>query len=442
VFFDCLPTKENEMSITEVSHAAAKGLMRAFNRICLKDAAEAFDILQPHSIVLGPSERRYLLDSTCFEAIDRGVKIVLSEIDLYPPEKCHECLTKIVVEAKDRDIAKADACDTMCRSIQDFIEKTRTTGEWEVVYAVRGVAVNGGTIQVANCSFYRMDADAFSLWGQREATGRYTPPEGTRVFAIWEQQERMLLDQVVAAVRVKGADADHACLKARRCIEHCLDLLRYAQLATWPPQPVPELGLALPQAVDYVNDHCLYIRIDALGFGSKKAVSAGDGASVHYCREAPAWIELTRLLERETHELNEVQKRILLALAWTGQAALAGSPSVRFVCLVSALEVMLIGQHESKGKKKHLASRIAKLVPPSQSPLSSISEEIRRLYGLRSSCLHAGQTEIADEQMKKIVVFVSECFRSLLCRQEYSQIDSHEALLLALAEEANSSSRG
>ena len=82
------------------------------------------------------------------------------------------------------------------------------------------------------------------------------------------------------------------------------------------------------------------------------------------------------------------------------QAASAPLAPVRLVSLATALEVLVMGEHESLGKRSKLARRVGRIVsemwPAAPDPLRAADD----LYRLRSECLHQGLTQVGEDAVK------------------------------------------
>lgn len=404
------------MTSEKAAKQAAKVLMLAFKTMRPSDEAGDINVLQPHGYRRAPSGRRFLLDATCRDAIEKATQKLRSVSSGYPEDLCRTRLTNIVVGAIDQGIPIENAFDHMRNEILSVLrELSEEMGDWEVIHAVRGVQMECRPFTVGRCTFYQMDKQAFLRWGQRHATGKYYPPVDAPVHQDWIEQEQVLVGQGIAAARISAVDSGQARFEARRVIEEALDLLRYGQLVVgWHPRPFPEIGLAALSSHGYVHDHSASIRLDKLDFATNKAISSGDGAIISYCKDAPAWDELEKLLRIPPDQRNEMQCRVILALSWVGQAALASSQPVRIVMLTTALETLLIEDFESLGKKAKLAERISRFPKLQQACGHVGTKEAKRLYEIRSGCLHAGRMDVPDGKVQLTNMAIAQCLSGIL----------------------------
>jgi hypothetical protein len=150
---------------------------------------------------------------------------------------------------------------------------------------------------------------------------------------------------------------------------------------------------------------------------------------------APAYRELDALLRKRLTDRTEMEHRILVGLSWAGQAALAGSNSVRIVAFVTALEAMLLGHSETNGKRSKLAVRISRL-PKCPELSGTIAEaDIHRLYRERNACLHAGKRFVDEGAVRIAGMVVAHVFSGLLRDENLRHLDTLKDIIKHLAPE-------
>jgi hypothetical protein len=290
---------------------AANLLILAFKDITLDDGSISV-AREPHDVRLGPSEQPYLLRLGCQTAIRKAARKLGPLLDFYPLEKCIDRLATFVVEVKDAGTPLADAHDRIRVRVLQFLQTLATQGEWEVLYAVRGTNPSECPFTLGPCQYYLMDDRQFELWGRRMAIGRYNPPNNAPIFQSWFQQEAVLRGQVVATVRVRATDREHARAKGRNRIEEVLNLLRYGQLVIgFTEKPYPEVGLSVQQ---WWEDHSIVVQLDRPNFGTRKTGVGQQGTLLSTCREAPGWIGLDQLVRLDLSARSELQLRMTTAL--------------------------------------------------------------------------------------------------------------------------------
>jgi hypothetical protein len=400
------------MSPEKAAKQAANGLMLAFKSIVLDDHT-----LGAGHFRAGPSGQSYLLKPKSLEAFSSTARKLVPLIDYYPLEKCISHLETYVLAEKDASTPLPQVHERLRQKVLQFLQSFASQGEWEVLYAVKGVNTSEGAFTLGQCSFYLMDNHQFDLWGRRFATGRYNPPANSQLFQSWVQCEGALRGQTVAVARVRATDQDHARAKGRRRIEEVINLLRYAQIAIDLRLGVfPEVGL---RDLHELDNHNIVIRIDQPGCATNMGGGSVDGLLISILRHAPAWNEFAKLIRHDLSARNELQLRLTTALGWIGQAALAPSASIRLVAFVTALEALLIEESESAGKRSKLARRVSKLTAESDADAQAREKEMEELYKIRSECIHAGLVDVEEAELKKAVRFVTktvEAMRNYSCR--------------------------
>jgi len=410
------------MSPEKAAKQAANWLMLAFKSI----VPDNYTVGAGH-FRKGPSGQSFLLKSESLEPFSSAARKLVPLIDYYPLEKCIDHLTNYVVEEKDAGTPLPRVHEHLRQKVLQFLQSFASQGEWEVVYAVRGVNCSEGPFTLGQCRFYLMDDHQFALWGRRFATGRYNPPANAPLFQSWVQHEAALRGQPVAVARVRATDQDHARAKGRSRIEEVINLLRYAQIAIgFGFGTFPEVGLRNQYELD---DHSIVIRVDQPSCATNKSGGSGVGLPLSILRQAPAWNELERLIRLDLSARNELQLRLATALEWIGQAALAPSASIRLVAFVTALEALLIEESESAGKKTKLARRVSKLIAESDADAQGRVKEMEELYKARSECIHAGLVDVEKAELEKAVRFITKTVEALLTRAPYSTANALEDIL-------------
>jgi hypothetical protein len=410
------------MSPEKAAKLAANCLMLAFKNIVPDNCAGASGHFRR-----GPSEQVFLLKPECLEALSSAARKLVPLIDFYPLEKCTDLLANYVVAEKDAGTPLYQVHERLRQKVLQFLQSFISQGEWEVVYAVRGVNCSEGSLALGQCRFYLMDDHQFALWGRRFATGRYDPPNDAPLFQSWVQHDGVLRGQIVGVARVRATDQDHAGAKGRSRIEEVINLIRYGQMAIGIGfATFPEVGLRNQCELD---NHSIVIRLDNPSCATNMSGGGGAGVALSILRHAPGWHECENVIRLDMSARNELQLRLTTALQWIGQAALAPSGSIRLVALVTALEALLIEESESVGKKSKLARRISKLVADSEAGAQGLATEVEELYKTRSECIHAGLVDVEKAEIDRAVRFVTKTVEALLTRPPYSSANALEDIL-------------
>ena len=171
------------------------------------------------------------------------------------------------------------------------------------------------------------------------------------------------------------------------------------------------------------GDHQVFCaRLHPPGNGSflRSAGAGREGVSLRTCVMLPFWEHLNTLAAKAVCDRTEVEASVMTALVFIGQATFAVMRSLQLVMLISALEVMLIGEFETIGKRSKVSRRAARLAAATKSEVGSLTaNEAERLYRLRSECVHAGSMSIEESDVELAFHFVSVTIRAFLSRPPF-----------------------
>ena len=183
------------------------------------------NVLQPnleprtfaHSVVTAPSGRRFLLEEGPLNMIRDAARKLAPYLDYYPLETCGNRLCDIVVAEKDAGTAIQQAQAELNDKILQFLDNFENQGEWEILYAVRGIDPSETNFTVGTCNFFLMDDEQFALWGRRYSSGTYTPPDdaplpltGKRTSHLFEDRPLLLSEfmRQTATTRLRKAASE------------------------------------------------------------------------------------------------------------------------------------------------------------------------------------------------------------------------------------------
>lgn len=382
---------------------------------------------EPCSFYRATSDRKYALTGNGLEAIQKATRKLVPVLDGYPVAKCNDRLTRLVVEMKDGGTAIADASERLREGVLEFLSTLSASGEWETIYAVRGIDLSEGPFSVGACQFYLMDDPNFVLWGRRYTTGQYNPSPDAPICRTWFEHQRSLLGQIVAAARVQTGDRQHAQSKGLRRTREAIDLLRYGQLVVGvPARPFPEIGQS---SFQWEHDHNVVIRLDQPDLQTSQSLAGPIGNRFSLTRRAPGWEELDRLVASDSSRRNEIQLRLTTALEWMGQAAQAPSSAIRLVAVVTALEALLIEDGESVGKKKKLANRVSRLITQDPAKQQVVANDVERVYKSRSECVHGGLIDVEPTEVEKAIRLTAEAVAAVVQQEPYRTMCSLKEIL-------------
>ncbi len=355
------------------------------------------------------------------EAVWRATRRIVQFIDFFPLDLCYDHLMSLVIEALDQGSKLQEAHTAFHERITEFINRFTAQGQWEVVFAVSGIAVDwSGEFTIGTCSFYLMDENRFREWGQRWSTGEYTPPTNSPIDPTWRIQAAME-NQTVVATRVTAVDEKHAWSKGKHRIEEAIALLRYGMLCLEDfDGRLPAIGLSY---LKMPNNQSFVVRLDGAGFAGNRTVGSS-GCDYEICKGVvPSWDKLEKIVKSELADRSELELRVMTALTWISHAAAAPANTMRLVSLVTALESLLILESESLGKRSKLANRIDLLTRNSVESQESVFCLADKMYQLRSECVHAGLLEVEDDALKTFVRLVSQTIAAIVGKCPFSSMN-------------------
>lgn len=139
--------------------------------------------------------------------------------------------------------------------------------------------------------------------------------------------------------------------------------------------------------------------------------------------------EMWNLLKQK--EPNEFQKRLILALEWLGQAYYDNSFQNSFIKAVISLEIIFSYNEETiitPSILHQISENAALILGNNVDECIQIEREMKKLYGKRSSIVHAGNSDIDIKMIMDILNYSSCILLILLNKKEYRSIKSIKEL--------------
>ncbi|QEY31193.1 hypothetical protein EVJ50_01940 [Synechococcus sp. RSCCF101] len=140
---------------------------------------------------------------------------------------------------------------------------------------------------------------------------------------------------------------------------------------------------------------------------------------------------------------NKFQQRLRLAIEWIGQAISEAAPQSSFLKAAISLEIIFTHNEKSiinPSILSQISEGSALLLGSNVHERLHLEKEAKRLYSLRSSIVHSGNTHISNSDRKKMISLASSVARKLLICEELKQLASVEQLY-QLTKEAKYSCR-
>lgn len=137
---------------------------------------------------------------------------------------------------------------------------------------------------------------------------------------------------------------------------------------------------------------------------------------------------LSEALGKQDAERNGLERVVITAMRWLGRSIVATAPPEKVLNLAAATERLLLTDNDDKaetGDKQ--ARRMAFLIGRNQPERQAIYKQAKRYYGLRSEVIHAGRTDISEQDVNEME---SLMVRSLVAMAKHlSEWQSHDDLM-------------
>ena len=134
---------------------------------------------------------------------------------------------------------------------------------------------------------------------------------------------------------------------------------------------------------------------------------------------------------------NKFQQRLRLAIEWIGQAISEAAPQSSFLKAAISLEIIFTHNEKSiinPSILSQISEGTALLLGSNAQERLNLEKEAKRLYGLRSSIVHSGNTHISNSDREKMISLASTVARKLLICEELTQLTSVDQLYQLIKE--------
>jgi hypothetical protein len=134
---------------------------------------------------------------------------------------------------------------------------------------------------------------------------------------------------------------------------------------------------------------------------------------------------------------NKFQQRLRLAIEWIGQAISEAAPQSSFLKAAISLEIIFTHNEKSiinPSILSQISEGTALLLGSNTHERLDLEKEAKRLYSLRSSIVHSGNTHISNSDREKMISLASTVARKFLICEELTQLASVEQLYQLIKE--------
>ncbi len=332
----------------------------------------------------------------------------------FNPERFRTRVRECSVRLLNEHAKEADSLAAYQGAINQLIDEVQVRKHFTVCVGIRGLEAK--PITVGRCRFKRVTEKQVD----GGALGR---PECVKRTHVWKR----VIDKMGCFTEVDAVNDRHAAAVARVAIEESLNFLRYIQAKCDSDfgLPVPEIGLepgdAIGWTVTLVHDNAT--RYPSLG---EKAPRPFSHQKFLQLNQIPESDELLKILSKADAARSDLEKRIILALAWIGQAVLARSHDVRFVCLTTALEAIVLRPKEQH-VMKYIGARVATLMNNEDE-----GKAAKKAYKSRSDCVHGRGEHPSEHTVTSWCKRVCGVIATLLLEPQFAHLRSTEDFIKAL----------
>lgn len=205
-----------------------------------------------------------------------------------------------------------------------------------------------------------------------------------------------------AVVQVEAPDDDMALELAMQRADTCLNVLRLYH-STAPFVVRDEFRSNFPRGMVHLN-------IDKKSYGEMSSqvnlvvnIPTIDTDAVEKMNKAGLSI-INRLLSKKNDELTQLQKDILTAILWFGNAVKETQRNMKFIKSVIALETLLVPDGGFE-KRNRISNRFTSIMyaQTSDEEKKEVFLSMRSLYNIRNSIIHSGEGFIHEEDLNQIM---------------------------------------
>lgn len=207
---------------------------------------------------------------------------------------------------------------------------------------------------------------------------------------------------VFAAVMIQAPDDEKALELAIQKTDTCLNILRL-YYSTAPFVVRDEFRSEFPRGM-------VRVKLDENIYGEMLArinlvanVPLINSKTINGLKEV-GFEEVNRLLVKEANELTPLQRDILTAIFWFGNAVKETQRNMKFIKSAIALETLL-APDGGIGKRDRISRRFASIVysEASDDEKKEVFREMQSLYDIRNSIIHSGEGYTYEDDLVQIM---------------------------------------
>jgi hypothetical protein len=322
-------------------------------------------------------------------------------------------ITSIVVNVKSLNANdKSEIRSEILNQLKTLFDDLNICRKFICTFCVKNVNTRSGNFSIGNSNYFSNITDL------RRFLVPYIPNEHLlqkqfKDVGSEENPSEASGKQYYVCFEEIGVDKEHAIDKSKVTIDETLIVLRYIYvLHEWFETECPSLGVALDYSSyrSCIIDTGRSVLTDSNEMGTQVfTLSQSD------FERLPGVKKMCEILKKRRNERSDIENVIVRSMRWVSVAASADSVFVRYVCLVTCLETLLIKTSETKNKTSNITNRLLKIC---SKDINKIDEKMKvkvcEIYYNRSRCLHAGWTNVSSGDLSLLIYMVGFVYKYLM----------------------------
>jgi hypothetical protein len=125
---------------------------------------------------------------------------------------------------------------------------------------------------------------------------------------------------------------------------------------------------------------------------------------------------------------SSLDEKILSSLQWAGRASIEDRREEAFLLFCVSLEALLLSKHSTSEITQTFALRGAHFLVKDAALRKEVFRDLKSLYGIRSSIVHSGHTQVAEADLWRIRWMAKTALLIMLVREPFSKMKTQEEI--------------
>jgi len=302
-----------------------------------------------------------------------------------------KCLLRLLkVEERDIEIKSQEELDSLLTVLSS------QAVDWRIIAPIENLNLGVAELEIGVVKFLNFDNAAKS-----RMVGEFRLSENeTGLRTMVDEELDSLLNVVCAEVAVSAVDGTRAEEIGTEMIETALDVLRFYQLSSLVPHPFFAKNYFGIKG-NLHRDMTSFLMFE--DYTNIKSCACSHHARGPMRPFTIAQNELKGMVTDNLHVVSDIlmkseksrtnfERDLVAAIHFCSLSLREGSIAEMFVSSVIALEALMLDEHEAI--TDNLAERVALIVGKDLDERKWLFAEMKRLYQIRSSIVHSGNTDI------------------------------------------------